>query len=237
MSRNTQPVRLPLLEQLRGLIERSYDHQTAFLGSLAPFLLGDEGYRRIIERRQVVHSVDSGDAAPAGARLLVRTTAGGCLRVNLYYPDRLIRTLEQHDPARGLDHRNIDAFATFIEELDHLLLLAARAQGGPPLTLLEMELHANISKELVVRHFLARLGRTQHLGPAAVAWIRFHLFEKHRFSDPDRSIRCRYEDAARYAVRYLKHLEGLEPRHRLRSLRRFSRMNQRRKLRAIAAAA
>ena len=67
--------------------------------------------------------------------------------------------------------------------------------------------------------------------------LRFHLFEKHRFSDPDLGVRRRYEDATRYAVRYLMHLEGLPPRNRLRSLRRFSRMTQRRKLRAIATAA
>jgi hypothetical protein len=228
-------VRTPLLEQVRGLLERSYDHRTASLGSLAPFLVGDEGYRRLVASRQVVHTVgaEPGQDAGPGARLLVREGRGGRLRVNLYYPDQLIRTLERHDPGRRLNVHNVDAFATFVEELDHLLLLAARTPSGPPLTMLEMELHANVSKELVLRHFLARLGGLRRLPAAAVAWVRFHLFEKHRFSDRDRKVRQRYEDAARFAVRYLRHLDGLTPRLRLRDLRRFSRMSHGAKLRMI----
>jgi hypothetical protein len=221
-----------LLEQVRGLLERSYDHQTACLGSLAPFLLGDEGYRRLVHGREVVQAVRSG-AGSAGARLLIRQHHDGGLRVSLYYPDHLIRALERHDPSRRLGVHNVDAFATFVEELDHLLLLAARSRGGPPLSMLEMELHANVSKELVLRYFLARLEGVQRLQSTAVAWVRFHLFEKRRFSDPDPAIRRRYEDATRYAVRYLRHLDALAPRRRLRSLRQFSRMSAQAKLRAI----
>jgi hypothetical protein len=157
--------------------------------------------------------------------------------VSLYLPDHLIRTLELRDPSRRLDAANIDAFAVFVEELDHLLLLASRSRGGPPLTMLEMELHANVTKELVVRHYLARLGRLRRLPPEAVAWVRHHLFEKRRFADPDPLLRRRYRDAARFAVRYLRHLDRLSPRHRVRSLRRFSRMSHHEKLRVIEAVA
>ena len=221
-----------LLEQVRGLLERSYHHHTASLGSLAPFFLGDEGYRRLVQRREVMEVVRSG-AGTAGARLLIRQRPDGGLRVSLYYPDHLIRTLERDDPSRGLGVHNVDAFAVFVEELDHLLLLAARSRGGPPLSMLEMELHANVSKELVLRHFLARLEGVQRLPGVAVAWVRFHLFEKRHFSDPDPAIRRRYQDATRYAVRYLRHLDGLAPHRRLRSLRQFSRMSAQAKLRAI----
>ncbi len=225
-----RPRQVSLLEQVRGLLERSYQHHTAVLGSLAPFILGDEGYRRLVHRREVVQVVRSGTA---GARLLIRQRPGGVLRVSLYYPDHLIRTLELNDPARRLDTNNVDAFATFVEELDHLLLLATRSQAGPPLSMLEMELHANVSKELVLRHFLARLEGVRRLSTTAVAWIRFHLFEKQEFSDPDPALRQRYTDATRYAVRYLRYLDGLAPRRRLRSLRRFSRMSAQAKLRTI----
>jgi hypothetical protein len=221
---------IPLLEQVRGLLERSYDHPTATLGPLAPYLLGDEGYRQVLRRSSIVQTV--GDSR-TNARLLIRQREDGRLRVNLYYPDRLIRTLERHHPARRLSVQNVDAFATFVEELDHLLLLAARAQGGPPLSMLEMELHANVSKDLVVRHYLARLQGQSRLRPASVAWVRFHLFEKRRFCDPDRQVRRRYQDASRYAVRYLRHLDRLTPRRRLRSLRRFSRLSGQAKLRTI----
>ena len=224
-------IRPPLLEQIRGLIDRSYDHSTGFLGPVEQYVLGDDGYRRLLADCRVVEQVGSG---ADGARLLIRPDPAGRLRVSLYYPDRLIATLERHDPSRGLHAGNIDAFATFVEELDHLLLLASRARSGPPLTLLEMELHANVTKELVVRHYLARLRRR---GRAAVAWARYHLFEKHRFSDPDLAVRQRYEDATRYAVRYLHHLDALPPHRRVRALRRFTRMSQSQKLSTIRHAA
>ena len=41
-----------LLEQVRGLIERTYDHQTG-LGPLAPFIVGDQGYRRVCAGRSI----------------------------------------------------------------------------------------------------------------------------------------------------------------------------------------
>ena len=38
-----------------------------------------------------------------------------------------------------------------VEELDHFLVLAARTRRGVPVSLLELELHANVTKDLVVR--------------------------------------------------------------------------------------
>ena len=90
----------------------------------------------------------------SGARTLVRETDEG-LRASIYYPDRLIRVLEQHPPQHGLCDANVDAFATLVEELDHFLMIVARARSGRPLTLFELELHANVSKHLVLSRFLA----------------------------------------------------------------------------------
>jgi len=227
-----------LLEQVRGLVERTYDHSTG-LGPLAEFLVGDEGFRRLVAREAPAHRVGNATEATAGpgAQVLLRSGRGGELLASLYFPARLIRTLEQHPPGHAVHDENVDAFAGFIEEIDHLLLLAARARGGPSLTLLELELHANVTKELVVRHFLERKGAVGALPPDAVDWVRYHLFRKPRFSDPDSSVRDRYRDAARYAVRYLERLDRLPRRRRVRDLRRFSRMSHQQKLRLIERAA
>ena len=222
-----------LLEQVRGLIERTYDHRTG-LGPLAPFLVGDEGYRRVVAGRHVVRRVGH---AGAEAQLLVRTGADGRVRVSLYFPDRLIRELERHPPSRDLHRANVDAFAAFVEEIDHLLLLASRAPGGPALTLLEMEIHANVTKDLVLRHFLARLGGLRRLPAEAVAWVRYHLFHKPRYADPDPTVRRRYEEAARFAVRYLRRLDRLPAARRIADLRRFSRMSHHQKLGLLGACA
>jgi hypothetical protein len=230
-----------LLEQVRGLIERTYDHASG-LGPLSPYLIGDLGYRRLVSGHTVLRRVEAAGTAalpgaPApGAQLLLRTDPGGTLRAALYFPDRLIRALEEDPPGRGLNAGNVDAFAAFVEEIDHLLLVAARWHGGPALSLLELELHANVTKDLAVRFFLARAGAGGPLPPEAVAWCRYHLFEKSRFTDPDPAIRERYRDAAAYALRYLRRLARLPASSRLTDLRRFSRMSHHQKLRLLAPA-
>ena len=233
-----RPSQPSLLEQVRGLIDRTYDHRTG-LGPLEPFLIGDEGFRRLVERDAPSRRVgaDIHRAEAPGAQLLLRSEPGGQLRVSLYLPGHLIETLEHDPPARALHGGNVSAFATFVEEIDHLLLLAARVRCGPSLTLLELELHANVTKELVVRHFLARGAGVSSLPPEAVAWVRHHLFGKSEFNDADPVIRRRYRDAARYAVRYLARLDHLPASGRVSDLRRFSRMSHQQKLDLLREAA
>ena len=114
-----------LLGDLAGLIERTYAFRSG-IHDPAVFVVGDEGYRRLVSSRPVARSVD---AAGDGARVLVRPVGKGWA-VAVYYPDALIDRLERRDPRRGLGDRNIDDFAVFVEELDHLLTLADRARDG-----------------------------------------------------------------------------------------------------------
>jgi hypothetical protein len=130
----------------------------------------------------------------------------------------LIRRLESEPPERGIRDSNVDAFATFVEELDHLLVLAERASQSRPLTLFELELHANVSKHLVLSRFLARSLRK--LGAGERAWLRRHLFGGElREDDPE--LRTRYRDAAAWALRLLEALEGISSERRVETLRRF----------------
>jgi hypothetical protein len=222
-----------LLEQVRGLIERTYDHQTR-LGPLAPFIIGDQGYRRVCAARDIVRRIGAG--AADGAQLLLSREPDGTWRAALYFPDDLIARLEAHPPTRGIDDANLAPFAAFIEEIDHLLLLAARARGGPDLSLLELELHANVTKDLVVRHFLART--TSPWGAhVAGAWVRHHLFVMPTYCDPDPAVRDRYRDAAALALRYLERLSRLPARERVTDLRRFSRLSHHAKIRLLTRAA
>ncbi|MGD8374685.1 MAG: hypothetical protein PVF68_00980 [Acidobacteriota bacterium] len=224
---------MALLEQICGLLERTYDHP-ALPGPPAAFVVGDDGFRRLTRNQEIVRSVDSAGTA---AQVLLRHDEDGHYRLAVYFPDALIRSLEDEPPTRDLHGGNVDAFATFVEELDHLLLLATRARTGAEVSLLEMELHANVSKELVMRHFLARLAGRQRLPEEAVVWLRHHLFHKHRFVDPDLAVRARYRDAARLGLRYLEHLETVPAGRRLRDLRRFSRMTHHQKLAFLRRAA
>jgi hypothetical protein len=227
-----------LLEQVRGLIERTYDHQTG-LGPLAPFIIGDEGYRRVCTVRRIVRCIGAaaGAAEGDGAQLLLSQEPDGTWKAALYFPDDLIAALEAHPPTRGIDARNLAAFAAFIEEIDHLLLVAARLRGGPDLTLLELELHANVTKDLVVRHFLGRTSRSPGSPRVPGAWVRHHLFVKPTYCDPDPAIRDRYRDATALALRYLDRLSHLPLHERVTDLRRFSRLSHHAKIRLLSHAA
>jgi len=203
-----------LLEAVRGLLERTYRLRTASL-DLASFVIGDEGYRRIYAARPEVKRVGTRGGE---ARTLVREGPGG-LRARVYYPDELIRALERHPPQRGVHEANVDGFATLVEELDHLLCIADRAVLGRPLSLFELELHANVSKYLVLARFLAGAGRP--LSSSTRAWLRFHLFDKVRYRDEDAGVEARYRDAARWAVRLIDAIGRMPPRSRVEALRAF----------------
>lgn len=207
-----------LLASVQGLLTRTYA-LTAPLYALERYVIGDAGLARLYDGRP---GAGVGSATGEGARLLLREE-DGALRATVYFPDALIAHLEQRPPQRGLDGGNVDAFAVFVEEIDHLLLAAERADAGRGVSLLELELHANVSKYLVLARFLA--GRAKRLGPARRAWLMHHLFEKPQYADPDSEIRERYVAAGRHAARFLMTLERLAPQARIDRLRRFHRQD------------
>ena len=235
MARTSPRGRLSLLESLQGVIERTYDLQTG-VSDIGRFVIGDEGYRRLYARLEasggVLRKVGS---AGCGARTLVRDDAEGGLAVCLYYPDHLIASLERNDPTRRLDDDNVDAFATLVEELDHLLVIAERYRSRGITSLMDLELHANVSKYLVMKLFLTRMRGARRLSEAQAAWIRWHLFDKGEFADPDPEVRSRYQDAARMAARYVRVLDGLPPAEILPELRRFHRLTPQAKVAHIMA--
>jgi hypothetical protein len=208
----------PLLQVLQGIIERTFG-MPRVLGDAGHYLVGDTGLRTFYghiapdrERPSIVHR--------AGARVLVRERDGD-QRLAVYYPDALVRHLEIHDPRRGIDDGNIDAFAVLVEELDHLLVIASRTARGRPVALLELEIHAGVTKYLVVVHFLGRLVGRRRLSEFHRIWARHHLFGKYvAGGDPDER---RYQDAARLARRYVAWLESLPLARRRAELLDFDR--------------
>jgi len=208
-----------LLEQVQRLLERTYRMESG-IADPGRFVIGDRGFRAIYGAPGDRAHAAAGSAAGGGARILVRDCRDG-LRACIYYPDGLIERLERFPPTRGLRDENVDDFAALVEELDHLLMLADRARDSRPLTMFEMELHANVSKHLVLTRFLAEPdGR---LDPARRRWLRFHLFDKIQFCDDDPAVRQRYQDARSWAVRLIDTLPALPVERRIATLRRFHR--------------
>jgi hypothetical protein len=250
-----------LLERLQGIIERTYRMSTG-IEEIGRFVLGDDGYRRVYGSVDPVQKVLAAGWAEPGPRLLLRHEGEG-FRAAIYYPDRLVGRLETRPPTSGLDEENIDDFAAFVEELDHLLCVAARLRERRPFTLLELELHANVTKYFVAALFLgaARRARSSgatsrcasasppggsrrsgvgvsprrdRLGATERAWLRWHLFDKIEYADADPEIRARYRDAARYAWRFLSRIERLPAERRLAALRDFHRRTHHQNLALLA---
>jgi hypothetical protein len=205
-----------LLGTLKSFIERSYG-MPRVIEDLSPFIVGDEGYK-IFYRSQ--EETGSGEVKDSGARVLVREGATP-LRASLYYPDALVQHLERHNPLAGIGDANINAFAVFVEELDHLLTLASRAAERRPITLLELEHHADVTKYLVVVHFLGKQSGMRRLPEALRIWARHHLFE--RYSRETGEGEARYRDAAHLARRYVGYLESLPLGERHAELKAFQR--------------
>jgi hypothetical protein len=199
-----------LLQGVQGLLERTYGMRTGL--DAAHFVIGDRGYRR--------YSVEIRSGAPEqGARTLVRETAEG-LRAAIYFPDRMIARLEAHPPQHGLGESNVDAFAALVEELDHLLCIAEAARHLRPVSLLELELHADVSKALVLARFLAG-SEPRPLDAGRRTWLRYHLFHKGEWAGETETERARYREAARLALRFLDVLEPLGAAARVKVLRDF----------------
>ena len=217
---------LSLLEQVQRLLERTYRMRSGIVDP-GSFVIGDRGLRALYGARPggaapVAASSAEGTPEDCGARLLVRDGGDG-LRACVYYPDGLIARLERFPPSRGVGDENVDEFAVLVEELDHLLLLGERALMERPLSVFEMELHANVSKHLVLSRYLA--GPAGRLSPRHRRWLRFHLFDKVRYCDEDPEVRERYVDARLWAVRLLDALPALAVEPRIAVLRRFHRAN------------
>jgi hypothetical protein len=221
-----------LLEGLQGVIERTYDLDTG-VGEIGRYVIGDAGYRLIYDHpsREGAVTEKVGSAA-TGARTMVRDQDGG-LAVSLYLPDRLVECLEQNDPRQGIDDGNVDAFAVLVEELDHFLVIAERYRTGGVMSLLELELHANVTKYLVLKMFVGKMRRTSRLSAADATWIRFHLFDKAEFAEPDPDILARYQNASRLARKYLGWFDTLSVDQRPGELRRFHRLSPQAKIAQI----
>jgi hypothetical protein len=221
-------VSVSLLESVRGLIERTYRIRSG-LPEIGPFVIGDLGWRRLYEAPQGDLPIRS--AGGEGARTLVRETAEG-IAASIYFPDAMIRQLEAYPPQRGLREENLAAFAAFVEEIDHLLVIAERCLETRPVSLFELELHANVTTYLVLARFLA--GSSSRLSARGRIWLRRRLFDEVHFRDDDADARDRYRDAARWAVRLLDHLELLGSADRVDALRRFHSADVPAKLRLIS---
>jgi beta-galactosidase/beta-glucuronidase len=170
-------------------------------------------------------------------KLLVVEDAGE-LHVVLYLDAALLERLEARDPLAQLGAANLDDFCKVLEGLSHFNYLTWNAIADRSVTLLELELQAEIDKYLG-----ARTLATHQSQPELAGRLLAVMFDSPRFhATLSARERERYSHAARFAGWYCRSLEaryacGLPGGDMLQELRTFYRLPQPAKLSHIHRAA
>jgi hypothetical protein len=171
-------------------------------------------------------------AHPTDEQLVVAASDSGELGVSLYLDPALLERLGRADPLRSLNRDNVADYWTALEGVSHFLYLAWNCGHDRPVSLLELELQAEIDKYvgsvwLLKRQFPERF-------PAELLRL---LFERTRIDATLAAGRAEiYRHATLYAERFCRRIEGaLRSREArteqlaLAELRRFYRLTDARK--------
>jgi hypothetical protein len=215
-----------LLSRLQKLIGGIYDVSVAH--DVYDFLVTD--------RRRLPAAARAGTAeeelivahSPAG---------GGEVAMSLYLDPALLGRLAREDPLVRLHAGNVGDWWTALEGVSHFLYLAWNAGHDKPVSLLELEMQAEVDK-YVASYWLLRRQFPGHF-PAE---LRRVLFARTRVDPRVASERAAmYREASRYAEKFCGRLEqtlarerrgrvhGAGDREVLAELRRFYRLTNSRK--------
>ena len=167
-------------------------------------------------------------------KLLIAETDGEA-EVSLYVEPGVLERLALSDPLERLDAENLEDFWTAFEGVSHFTYYAWNAQLEKPVTLLEMELQAEVDKYVATTLLLLRQGQRQPRG------LHHWLFEMPRLDERlDGDELDRYRSANRYAGKYCRKLapaiaRGAADEATRSELRRFYRLSQTSKIEHIEA--
>ena len=211
-----------LLSRLQSLIGGIYDVSVAH--DVYDFLVTDRGRLPAAAR-----------GGTAEEELIVAEPAEGGdeVALSLYLDPALLSRLTREDPLVRLHAGNVADWCTALEGVSHFLYLAWNAGHDKPVSLLELEMQAEVDK-YVASYWLMR---EQLPGRFPVELLSL-LFERTRIDS--RLARGRenlYRDASRYAEKFCRRLEhslrgarGDSSGEVLAELRRFYRLTNARKV-------
>lgn len=208
-----------LLSRLQSLIGGIYDVSIAH--DVYDFLVTDRG--------RLPAAARSGTAEEE----LIVAQGGGAdeVAVSLYLDAALLERLTREDPLKRLHAGNVADWWTALEGVSHFLYLAWNAGHDKPVSLLELEMQAEVDK-YVASYWLLRRQSPEHF-PAE---LRRVLFARTRIDPRVSAARADlYREASRYAEKFCGRLErtlaqsGAADAEVLAQLRRFYRLGHARK--------
>ena len=183
--------------------------------------------------QQVVSRLTNGDKDHLREKLLVRQE-GEDLDLSLYLHTDVIKTMIEQTTAAQLGPEHFGNLCLAIEGISHFLYLTWRALQQHNVSLLELELQAEVDKYILILFFMKKLNKT-----GLINRLRKKLFENIKFDDALNDIELvRYQEANYYAARYCqllesRYLQDFSSNRMVRELRRFYRLGQNAKLRRI----
>ncbi len=213
-----------ILKRLQDLIGGIYDVSIAH--DVYDFLVTDRNCLPAAART----------GAPTDEELIVAQPAnadGGEIAMSLYLDPELLERLDRADPMERLHDGNVADYWTALEGVSHFLYLAWNAGHDKPVSLLELEMQAEVDK-YVASYWLMRRQFPDRF-PAELMRL---LFERTRI-DPRLAAGREnlYREASRYAEKFCRRLErslrnarGLSHAQVLAELRRFYRLTDARKV-------
>lgn len=216
-----------LLGELQGLLTKIND--AAVREDVCDYLITD---RRLLAGWHAPTA-----AATSEETLLVAERRDG-LDLGLYLDPKLLDRLTASEPLARLTDDNLEDFCTALEGVSHFQCVAFSAARDWPVSLLGLEMQAEIDK-----YSVSVLVAGSQRGGRLVRGLHERLFAHIRFrEDLDAGLAALYAKANRYAARFCRKLEERFLRRRdarvpemLAELRRFYRLGDAGKLRVIEA--
>jgi hypothetical protein len=167
---------------------------------------------------------------------LIVAEEGDTLSMALYIDAAVLERLSRHDPFEDLTHENLADYLTAAEGVSHFVYVAWNTGHDKPVTLLELELQAEVDKYVLGAWLLRQQGTGRFPRELHRA-----LFERTRVDPVAAAGRMGlYHMASNYAGRFCGRVASLLERRRsgvgrdlMAELRRFYRWGNVRKLRHI----
>jgi hypothetical protein len=175
--------------------------------------------------------------ARASDEQLIVAVEGDTVSLALFIDGAVLARLAQRDPFAALDHGNIADYLTVAEGVSHFVYVAWNARHDKPVTLLELELQAEVDKYVLGAWLLREQGAGRF--PRELHRV---LFERARVDPAAAAARANlYHTASNYAARFCRRVAASlavsarcptrgATRELLAELRRFYRWGNARKL-------
>ncbi len=179
-----------------------------------------------------------GDKSRNAEEKLLVVQNGDEVELALYLDPEVIDRLSEDDPTDRLHHGNLADFCTALEGVSHFLYLTYNAEYERGVSLLELEMQAEVDKYVSTAMLFGSQGDGR-VPRQLYAW----LFDDPVFDDSlDEASLKRYRDANYYAGRYCSRIEShyfrqRRPGNLMNELRRFYRLPQHHKIKRIESAA